>query len=88
MGKHHDINNQDLIHRINRLVGHLQGVGRMINDNRSCAEVIHQLSACEAATAKLKRAIADDHIKNCLLSGIGDKEDEIKEELFSLLKKY
>ena len=40
MGKHHDINNQDLIHRINRLVGHLQGVGRMINDNRSCAEVV------------------------------------------------
>ena len=84
----HEINNQDITNRINRLVGHLQGVGRMINSNRSCSEVIHQLSACEAAMFKLKRAIADDHIKNCLLHDVGDDKDKIIEELMDLLKKY
>lgn len=84
MSGNHDLPNQDIIKRINRLIGHLQGVGRMISDNRSCVEIIHQLSACEAATAKLKRAIAEDHIRNCLLHD----HQQVAEELFELLRKY
>lgn len=82
----HELSNKTLTSRLRRLIGHLQGIEKMINEDRPCRDVVHQLHACEAAIHKLKRAVAGDHIQHCLLPAVADGQDR-NEELLALLEK-
>lgn len=43
--------------RINRIVGQLRGIERMVNDDRDCSEVLQQVSAVKAAIDGLSKEI-------------------------------
>lgn len=47
----------ELKKRINRLIGQLKGIERMIETNRDCGEVIQQISAVKKAIDGLSKEI-------------------------------
>ncbi|HPX71110.1 MAG TPA: metal-sensing transcriptional repressor, partial [Bacillota bacterium] len=50
------------ISRINRIVGHLQHVKQMIEDDRDCSDVLVQLSAVRSALNGLGKQIIGEHM--------------------------
>ena len=50
--------------RINRVIGQLEGIGRMITDRRYCPEILVQTRAATAAIRSLEAAILQKHIEN------------------------
>ena len=46
-----------LSQRVNRLVGQLKGIERMINNKRDCSEVLQQISAVKKAIDGLSKEI-------------------------------
>ena len=44
---------RQLKNRLNRMVGQLNGIGRMLDENRYCGDILIQISAVERATNRM-----------------------------------
>lgn len=65
--------------RINRIIGQLNGVNKMIDDNRYCHDILIQVAAIESALKEVGYMILEDHMLTCV-------SDDIKNNDFSSLK--
>jgi len=68
---HRHQSHPDVVKRLKRAAGHLQGVIEMIETGRSCLDVAQQLHAVEAAVANAKRTLIHDHLDHCLDDMVG-----------------
>lgn len=50
--------------------GHLNAVLRMLEGDRYCTDILHQLSAVEAAIARARRDILDGHLRGCVTEAV------------------
>ena len=57
--------------------GHLDAVLRMLEDDRYCIDILHQLSAVEGAIARARRNIVDGHLRGCVANAVGAGQIEI-----------
>jgi len=64
--------------RLNRIAGQVRGVGRMLEEDRYCIDVVTQISAVRAALARLEDEILRDHVGHCVEHAIavGDKDEQ------------
>ncbi len=60
--------------RIRRIAGQVGGIQRMIDDDRYCVDVLHQITAARAALAKVNALLLESHIQTCV-RGAFDSED-------------
>ena len=70
-----------VLNRINRIVGHLESVKRMVEDGRDCSEVLVQLAAVNAAVKGVSRVIMKDHIEHCIVDAARNDDYETIEKL-------
>lgn len=78
---------KNLENRINRIIGQLGGIKKMINDDRYCGDVIIQISAAEKALENLGYIILKDHIDTCVSEKIRNGDERIADETVELIKK-
>jgi len=68
--------------RLSRIEGQVRGVGRMIDEDRYCVDVLTQISAIRVALDKVALGLLDDHARHCLVEGHGgpsDPDEQVKE---------
>lgn len=81
----------DIVIRLRRIEGQARGVQRMIEEGRSCEDIIIQVAALKAAVTQAGVAIAGSHLVECVAlnvaSGKGNCRDKIENfaRLFSKL---
>jgi len=68
---HRHQSHPEIIKRLRRAEGHLRSVTQMIEDGRECLDVAQQLHAVEAAIAKAKKTLIQDHLDHCLDAVVG-----------------
>jgi DNA-binding FrmR family transcriptional regulator len=80
-----------LLNRLNRIEGQVRGVGRMVEEDRYCIDVLTQIRAVRAALAKVESEMLKVHLDHCIESAIvsGDSEEQRKKvaELIALLER-
>lgn len=80
------------IGKINRAIGQLEGVKKMVEDNRYCVEILQQLKAVRSAIKNIEQSVLKKHMHMCLLtaSKSSNEEDILTkiEELQSIIKNY
>ena len=78
--------------RINRIVGQMNGVKKMIEEQRYCPEILTQLRAIRSAIKGLEASILERHLSHCVAEGLSGKDpkdiQERIEELKDLFKRY
>lgn len=81
----------DILKRLAYIEGHLQGIRRMIEEDKYCVDVLKQTYAVRRAIEKLEAIVLDSHLHGCVVHGIKDGREEavIGEllELYELAKK-
>jgi len=70
--------------RINRIVGQLRGVERMIVKRRDCKEVLQQISAIKKAIDSLSQELVIDNICRLVQKNKYKKVEEIVERAINL----
>ncbi len=50
-----------LLQRLTRVEGQVRGLQRMINDEKSCADILTQIAAVRAALAQVGKMIFQEH---------------------------
>ena len=73
----------DFTKRLRRAEGQIGGVLRMIEDGRSCEEIVHQLAAVTKAVNKAAVGLITAGLTECITEE-GKKADEVKDQLQKL----
>ena len=71
--------------------GQIDGIIRMVEENRYCMDIAHQVMATEAMLGRANREILSAHLKHCVKTAESEAEkdqkiDELVEMLGKLLK--
>lgn len=79
------------INRLNRIAGQVRGVAQMIEQDRYCMDILHQIAAIKSALAKVETQVLKDHAACCVAEAIasGDESEQRAkfEELVELFEK-
>ena len=76
-----------LSNRLNRIIGQLNGINRMIQEDAYSPKILIQISAASSALNSLSKEIIIDFISTCVTEHLKDGDTEILEELKITLKK-
>jgi DNA-binding FrmR family transcriptional regulator len=84
-----DDTRQDLGRRLKSVAGHVQGVLKMVEEDKYCIDVIRQIEAIEQALHKVKRQLLSGHLDTCVTTAIrGESTRDRERVLKELLEVY
>ena len=78
---------KQLKNRLNRMVGQLNGIGRMLDENRYCGDILIQISAVERALQNFGATVLQSHMESCVAEEIRRGNPDIIAETMELVKK-
>ena len=69
-----------LLKRLRRAEGQVRGIGRMVEEDTYCIDILTQVSAATKALQALALSLLDDHMAHCLVDAArkGGEEQELK----------
>lgn len=78
--KRSDEDERQLRVRINRVIGQLNGVQKMIGEDAPCEDVLTQINAANGALHRIGLMILEGHLRHCVREGIekGDADETIE----------
>ena len=85
---HSEAEKKRQLNRISRIIGHLQYVKRMIEEDEDCADVLMQLSASRSALSGLGKEIINEHISHCITHAVEDGDTNAIEEFKKAIEKF
>lgn len=78
---------KSLKNRLNRMVGQLNGIGKMLDENRYCGDVLMQVAAVESALQSFAYMILQEHMETCVVEEIRKGNLAVVDEAVELMKK-
>lgn len=78
---------RSLKNRLSRMTGQLNGIGRMLDENRYCGDILIQIAAVESALQSLGYLIYKEHMETCVVEEIRKGNMQVVEEAVELMKK-
>ena len=80
------------LNRLRRIRGQVDGVIRMVEENRYCPDIVIQTRAARAALLKLEHELLRGHVQHCVkdaVHGRSDKDpDAVLDELMEVLGRF
>ena len=77
-----------IVNRLKRITGQMNGIVRMVEEDRYCDEVLIQLSAVDKAIKALANMLLDAHMHTCLVEHIKAGEIDAVDEVVDLFKRF
>ena len=69
----------NLHRRLKKILGQVQAIDRMIDEDVPCEDILSQLNAAKSALHKCGQVVLEGHIQHCVLDGIqhGDAQKTV-----------
>ena len=70
----------NLHRRLKKIIGQVQAIDRMVDEDVPCEDVLSQINAAKSALHKCGQVVLEGHIKHCVRDGIqhGDADKTIE----------
>lgn len=78
---------KDLQSRLNRISGQINGISKMLDENRYCGDVLIQVAAVENALQSFGYILLKEHMDTCVVEDIKNNKLESVDEAFELMRK-
>lgn len=79
----------ELRQRVNRIEGQIAGIGKMLDEDRYCVDILMQIRAVRSGLNQVAALLLENHTKHCVKHAIeSGSGDEHIEELIEVFKKY
>ncbi len=83
-----DESKEKLKARLSKAMGHLNYVYKMVDDQKYCIDVLHQLKAVQSALDKLSEEILKQHLETCVVDAIRHHDEQrVLDELIQVFKR-
>ena len=76
-----------LVKRLNKINGQINGVSKMIQENRYCNDVLIQIAAIESALKEVGYIILEDHMMTCVAEDIKNNDKSSLKQAIEISKK-
>jgi DNA-binding FrmR family transcriptional regulator len=73
--------------RLARVEGHIHGIRRMLNEDRSYSEIVHQIAATISALERVVQVIVDDLVEGTIAKTEKREVKESVQELRDVIEK-
>lgn len=77
---------RDVLKRLAFIEGHIQGIRRMVEQDKYCVDVLKQTYAVRRAIEKAERLMLNGHLHSCVIEGV--KEGRNEQVIGELLELY
>ena len=64
------MDSENLHRRIKKIIGQLNAIDRMIEEDVPCEDVLSQMNAVKSAVHKCGQVVLEGHIKHCVREGL------------------
>ncbi|ERM92786.1 metal-sensitive transcriptional regulator [Caldanaerobacter subterraneus] len=79
----------DILMRLRTIKGHIAGIEKMVEEEKSCEEILLQIAAVKASLEKVGMSIIQEHAKDCILASKDGKATyEDVQRIINLLVKF
>ena len=78
---------KDLMNRLKRIEGQVRGSQGMLEKDAYCTDILVQVSAVNAALNSFNKVLLASHLRTCVAENIRNGNDEVIDELVTLLPK-
>lgn len=78
-------NRTAVLNRLRRIEGQVRGVAQMLEQDRYCIDILHQIQAVKAALAKVEDQVLADHTASCVDEAITSGDPVAQREKFAEL---
>ncbi|WP_105615985.1 metal-sensing transcriptional repressor [Vallitalea okinawensis] len=85
---HQHPNKKKVVNRLSRIIGHMEAIKKMVEDDRNCNEVLIQISAVKSALNNTGKLILTDHLNHCVKEAVEDGDMEQLEAFEKALDQY
>ena len=79
---------RNVLNRLSRIIGHLQAVQRMVEDDRDCSEILVQLAAVRSAIDNASKVILQEHLTHCIADAVREGDQQAIDDLCDAVRKY
>ena len=76
-----------LQNRLRRMVGQINGISKMLEENRYCGDILIQVAAVESAIQSFGYLVLQDHLRSCVVEEIQKGDTAILDEAMELIRK-
>lgn len=73
--------------RFNRIIGQINGINKMIEEDRLCDEILIQIAAVNRSIKSLGEKVLENHMKTCMVNDIKNDKLETIDEIVTLYKR-
>jgi len=79
---------KDIINRLRTIKGHIQGIEKMVEDDKECKDILVQITAIKSSMEKVGLLIIEDHAKTCLIKDnlSGEEAENIIQSIIKFMK--
>jgi len=85
------VKDSGVLNRLKRIEGQVRGIQRMVEDDRYCIDILHQIQAIKAAIGKVESEVLRTHASHCIRQAVssGDVDEQFVKfsELIDLFEK-
>ena len=74
--------------RLNRISGQLNGIKRMVDEDRYCDDILIQLAAVDASVKSLAAVILQKHLHGCVVEHIKEGDEGALDEIVELFRRF
>jgi CsoR family transcriptional regulator, copper-sensing transcriptional repressor len=80
----------DYQQRLRRIEGQVRGLQRMIDEDRYCIDIVHQVAAARAALESVALGLVDEHLRHCVMAAAerdGTERDAVLTEAVTAVER-
>ena len=78
---------KSLTNRLSRIEGQVRGLKDMLQRDAYCPDILVQVSAVPSALNSFGKELLGSHIRTCVADGIRQGDEDVVDELVTLLQK-
>ena len=80
---------EEILKRLRRIEGQVKGIQKMVEEDKSCTEILTQVAAVRAAINKAGGLILEKHSRTCLENAVtSDNREQALKELTRTMQSF
>jgi DNA-binding FrmR family transcriptional regulator len=80
-----------VLKNLNRVEGQVRGIGKMVEDDRYCIDIVTQIAAARAALSRIESDLLRQHLGHCVHRAMNSKnaseQEKVIEELVGVFRR-
>ena len=84
------INDADaIINRLKRIEGQMRGLIKMVEENKSCEDILIQIGSAKSALHKTGKVVLEGHLQHCVIDAIRNGDEvEVLQRLSPAIEQF